>query len=86
MPRTPESRRESYRWLFKTHVYKSSVDAALRTGLVKTKTEYAVQLWLAYLKASTFQPDRGIMASFNWMSAPQGSDFWAIIHREYCNG
>ena len=87
MPSTPNAaRRKSYRWLFKTHVYKSSVDAALRTGLVKTRTEYAVQLWLAYLSASTFQPNRSILGSFSWMSAPQGSNFWSTIHLEPCNG
>lgn len=73
-------RRKSYRWLFQTNVYKSSVDKAIRVGAVKTKTEYAMQLWFAYLNRSwKFEEHEGLMWAFKWSESPQGHNYWSKI-------
>jgi hypothetical protein len=74
---TKEQMDKSYRWLFKTRLYKNSVDYAIKRGMVKTKTEYATQLWLVYLSEEAFSYNaRTPNEAFSWMRSPQGYEFW----------
>jgi hypothetical protein len=73
----------SYRWLFVTYIYTSSVNKALKSGLVKSKTEYAMHLWLVYhhnfLQYKRFEEGNNINYGFSWTDTPQGRDFWLRI-------
>jgi hypothetical protein len=75
-------RNKSYHWIFRTSLYQNTVDAAIKSGRVKTKTEYAVQLWLAYLKPECNFRDNAIsvMCGFSWVDTPQGASFWQSIN------
>lgn len=79
-------RNKSYRWVFKTPLYKHTVDAAIRSGRVKTKTEYAMQLWLAYLHHSREQTGWfreeaiDVNEGIGWGNSPQGASFWQSIN------
>lgn len=78
---TKEQMDKSYRWLFKTRLYKSTVDRAIAIGLVKTKTEYATQLWLVYLSGTCFVYNaRTVIEAIDWSSSPQGFRYWETLH------
>lgn len=80
------NRDKSYHWVFKTPLYKHTVDAAIKSGCVKTKTEYAVQLWLAYLhhskeQTSWFREEAdNVDYGIGWGNSPQGAIFWHSIN------
>ncbi len=82
-------RNKSYHWIFRTSLYKHTVHAAIKSGCVKTKTEYAMQLWLTYLNnPSDFKEEaRSVMAGFTWRMTPQGHKYWeALYHWRYIHG
>lgn len=75
-------RNKSYHWIFQTSLYRNTVHSAIKSGIVKTKTEYAMQLWLAYLNnPSDFREEaRSVMAGFTWNKTPQGLKYWQLLY------